>query len=381
MPDASVPSSFVKRYIRNIAISCPFTLTAGDSWSVAFAAVPYLYADASTRGTIASNSSGSYLTNIAGSTADMGPILMVFKHMRGNTLIATDYSFLPLDDISLADDSVATRVAGLGFEVANVTADLYKTGTCTVWRGNLPGSLDMLAYAASNIPSVVREVGTIPTEVATAANLSSAVTWPAAEGCYVTAPPANENRNYSWSKPNRCPMVLPLDDAGFVILPQTSGVTPAAGVSYTNVIPSRSSNIVPAGAVFAGLNAETRLSLTLHAVVEFAPGVSLEYQSLCSKTPEFDEHALRIVAQVFGRLPAGVMLKENASGDWFRRVVRGLAVLAPKIMPLLPGGSALQPIVDKVAEQVLKRVRPPQPRAPLPPIPAKPATKSQPKKK
>lgn len=300
IPDGSVPASFMKDYRRSINVTCPFTLLAGDTWSVSIAVVPNLYASQ-----LVAYDAGFINPSVIGSGG--GPLVLIYTHNRGNAVVATSYAAIDLaDNTTLADDTLSSRVTSLGFELTDATPPLYAGGMISVWRTNAASQIDTFAGGSGEIPMVFTDIGQIPADYFQSMTMVKSLTWEAKHGAYVTAPISRDASHYPWNRLSQTPSALQLKvgSTDRVICAAVSTTTPVTGLNRRVIQPARDSNIVPCGAVISGQNENAVFNLALRCIVEFAPGFAPQYQSVAAATPVADAAALQLVALALNHLPA-----------------------------------------------------------------------------
>lgn len=373
VPDGNIASSFVKKYKRALTLSCPFTLTAGDTWTVNFFTTPFLSGNGERRLYDLSNENVE-ISNLGG--VQLAP-LMYYATLISNGLIkSVVVGSLTLDDSDLSSNLVYTRAVGCGFEVHDVTPEVYRQGSCTVWRNTPPNYREpLLVDDGTNLTSWTGTVnaGEIPMTTKDVVSNQNAITWNASEGAYVVSPISD----YSLSTVSRSTPALYVGDWNQSALPSNhcdiltaymNNTVKGSFVCGTN----RSSHVTPSGALFAGLSDKTVLRVDLRLAIEFVPGIGSEFNSLASATPPMDLPCIDLVKQSYVQSPAGVKVSENSAGDWFRRIASIVARVAPTILGLFPATKAMAPIVQQASELVLQKLkRQEKPKTPLPPVPNK----------
>jgi hypothetical protein len=215
-----------------------------------------------------------------------------------------------------------TRVIGLGFEVINETPELYTGGDVTV--GFLPmeiGSRFITTRDTSAVLPTIDSTARIslapPGSKAQATMVPNSKTWKAKQGCYVPA------------------RLMTEDD------PVLSAVVPGA-LTYPGAMISRWTHTgfncenwsggfpwACSYAFFAGLPAETKLTVRLHVYLEIFPGYpglgsGDPLLPLASPSARDDPTARKLYGQIMARMPSGVPQNMNPGGEYFRLVLSGL---------------------------------------------------------
>lgn len=296
----------------------------------------------------------------------------------------------------------SVRIIGMGFEVVNTTADIYKQGQVIVYRQPMPTpdtqftagftSATALKQSCTDCvkdtsckscgsskddenSSIEKRVGALPADLgyattyafqspptlpADALLLEGSAQWGAREGVYCVS---TQNTMENPAK-TLAPVVLAsfADDwlstggAGQVIC------TPLSVVSGTTSLlaPIRCQYISPfnlSGAYFTGLSTQTSLTITATWYVErFPTARERNLAVLASPSPAYDDAAYELYARSIKFLPVGVMQGENPLGEWFGNVldaVRDYAVPIGKAVGLaVPGVGAISSGVEAAINAV-----------------------------
>lgn len=247
------------------------------------------------------------------------------------------WSTLPVD----FEWSEATRIAGAAFEVHNTTAEMYKCGSATCWRS--PSVQEHETAHTAGLGGVDSLLGTsvtsgLPTTLELANLLPTSRTWNAAEGILLVAQP--DFSNLTFRKQKAGVAYLELDP-----LPGQDGSEGVCTVlgpdEQTDKVPTyRPSGLTPCGVIFAGLNADTTLSLDCRVFVECAPGMLVEELSLSTPSAQYDPKAIATAASIFHVIPPGVEVKHNSFGSWFRNVLGVASKVLPTVAALIPHAGA-----------------------------------------
>jgi len=268
------------------------------------------------------------------------------------------------------------RVVGWGFEVTNTTADLYRQGTCTVYRQNTnTRDVESGIYYDVPVPGLTK-IGPCsfqrfkrhPRNIAEASLLAGTKVWKAEDGCYITCV-MNSSANPAGPADNVQPVILQEDYPA-----ETSMQTDTCAMLANNfwlspaiVIPSPplsnpvgvatpvgSFGMIPyhmSGAIFSGLSDQTTLTLTVNWYIERFPTPSeLDLVVLCKPSATFDPFAMEFYDRMLSDMPVGVPVGENAFGDWFNGVVNSLSRYVAPIARSFGGplGNTIAGIADSV---------------------------------
>jgi len=262
------------------------------------------------------------------------------------------------------------RLVAAGLEVHNVTADLYKGGSVTCYRGAsqpqqtffkylqaLPATIKETPYVRQNsknqlvIPradfpgdvesvagSVIRtlpyqSIQTPPSTIKQAHLYQNTRTWAAEQGVYTIATQSSETNPFISARPGNVAVFRPFD-ASF--LTTTVSVAPAwvstNGFETLNDGHCFALPFETSGAIFTNLNANSALQVTVRYYVERIPSVLEEdVLQMAAGPAEYDPLALEIYSRAVTDLPVGVPVGENPLGEWFSDVLDSIMAMGPKI--------------------------------------------------
>jgi len=274
----------------------------------------------------------------------------------------TVYTLPPIDNTDVT--SGITRVIGMGFEIHNTTADIYKQGTATCYRMPQMGSQYQMRtgnHTQTMVGSVVGEMRRQPPGTVAQANmLKGTRTWSAAEGAYCTC---LQNSVHNPLKQLESQQYLYISksapDANSTVVTASAYDTLGADAVAPNasVITFEPNQSIPfdvTGVFLTGLSKESTLTIKLKIYVERAPTwYDSALSVLASPSAGYDVKALELYAMAANQLPPGVKVNENSAGDWWRAVVSIIKNAAPAIgmalNPVLPGAQYIGQGVGKLA--------------------------------
>jgi hypothetical protein len=254
--------------------------------------------------------------------------------------VAADYSDAILPPSGNTDLSAGcSRVIGIGFEVHNTTAEIYKQGAVTTYR--MPQNYaDNQALFTNNAGPPPTSYGTIfgkrmrmpPSSIAEANLLRGTRTWEAKDGVYATVFQSRVNNpllTMSCEQGLFDPLGSPSGATSIVWgTPLNVGVPAGLPLTYTPA----ASQFMPfdtTGAFFTGLSPQTVLTLKVRFYVERAPTWNdTNLAPLASPSANYDVAALELYAAAINMLPCAVQVAENAHGDWWRSVLKVLGHVA-----------------------------------------------------
>lgn len=274
--------------------------------------------------------------------------------------------------------SGSSRIIGGGIEVHNVTPTLTKTGTCTVYRQPqvhtvTSGSFVDRATRLDNVnflnfipPPVQTIISKLPPATADdALLLPHSKQWDAGFGSYqvfttdFSAPDVTGFgiRHFGYGD----------FDGGQSSLNAGDGTPSLAGMTYGLSMASQRLNIIAAtagrksttpvaaplklwpvdttGAFYTGLGADTVLTVTCIFIIETFPSYDSQLVTLAAPPPSYDPNFFRLYKEIALTMPPGVMVAENASGDWWEKVIDMVGDAATHIPGL---GILAKPIASAV---------------------------------
>jgi len=253
------------------------------------------------------------------------------------------------------------RVTAMGFEVIDVTAEIYQQGTITVYRQNQPASKpEVLSVDNTVAGSGILREGVIsvlgykfpPANTAEALNIPTTRQWQAREGAYFVADfntdelpmdlptftqPAysdyvddekvNNVDSYDW---------IPLWDATITknIVASPSFSRAQLGWGRTKHMPINQSGCFVTGAPKQG-------SYTINAIwyLECAPnGGDPKLLTLATPSPVMDNLCKKYLSQLRHDSPIAVKWQDNYLGEWF---VDGVTDVIKKVTPWLANAQVI----------------------------------------
>jgi len=307
------------------------------------------------------------------------------------------------------------RLIGLGYEISDDTADLYKQGhsyhTRLPNQGMQPMTFESRPGSVGVPPTwlTATPIRPPPGTAQDAMLYNDSVDWPAKEGCYVVSSFADENLPTYVGYTVPYLLLNQTDDVESVVtdvgintdpifIGSASFATPTTG-GYAPAM--RISNIDLSTSMFTGLNPQASFNLTVHYYFESFPAIGEpDILVLAQPSAVFDPLAIAIYSEAVQRLPVAVPVGMNPTGEWWAEVIKAAAealspvvgAFAPEFLPLLAAGSVgLQSYArgtdkkKKVKVQVVQPAARPPPRLPprtaanYPRLPARTAANYPPK--
>lgn len=352
-PDGSVLYSAIQRYQLRTNIACPFTLGEGETWDFHVFALPLHQRAYMTMIEL----SASNITLVATDTSNksLGPLNVRYRKYNSSG-IASEELFVALGppnaaSINAPNNGIQTRFVSHAFELHNTTAQLYKSGSLTVYRSQSCNEhADLSVDNLTAAPSVPRFdiVAQMPADLNEANQLPSSRTWDAAQGCYSTSLPAHHNTLSSRYHKNTIVTIGPVNSNYSIALRNVSRIS-SSPLHCAGVISSRYANI------------EQTFSLDMRLVLEAVPSPSSTLElSYATRAPEYNPQFLKLYKAMIIVLPPACHVNQNASGDWFRMILDTVKQVLPLIPSVLPGpakpiAATLVPIVTSIIDKITHR--------------------------
>jgi hypothetical protein len=299
------------------------------------------------------------------------------------------------------------RLAGVGIEVINTTAPLYKQGMVTAFQyparrvdsieqyvtqwsagQTIVGSSDLANLGASTTPistvttAMAIGVARPPYNQTEAANAKGSRSWSAANGYYAPGVfesipeigPAVPFCPYWYDTtipeggPNVAPIIVGLMpgravfNAGTTVqnrLVSTTESTGSTALAATST-PFTWDGLTPycrylplsrKGCIFTGLSPQTTLTLRVVYYIVRVPQVNqIDLYALTKKPSAFDPYFWAAYKKATQEMPVGVPFTENPLGEWFNTVTKMLAKAAPIVGQLIPGSGPLALAAGQLAK-------------------------------
>lgn len=347
-PDSDSINSVVRCIQANVDLVAP----GGANWDCHIFTLPITQTQALAYGT---NVNGKFVAAGAVNNLNIG-MVNVFSGAVGSQLFAVNgtaptYTFPTVATTEASQ--YQSRVIGLGLEVINTTAEVYRQGVVTCYRSPNRADVGSLYYDDEKVIDAVKEqrgtypslnISPPPSSVADALLLKGTQQWEAKEGAYMAVALNSVDNPFRKEKYTGVEMTtltnMPL--AG-VTVPHNDDVT---GIPYPKY--QKECSITTSGMFFTGLSPQTTLTLRVKLYLEIAPTANTatqkELANLANPSAPYDPEALVYYSRLMQTLPIATESKRNANGDWFKAVLKQLRKIVRPGMKLLdkalPGTSA-----------------------------------------
>lgn len=351
-PDGNVTISAIKRIQGRLSITCPFTLGMDESWDFHVFNTPFHYKTYAADATLIANflSVNNPLT-----AANLGPVNVFYRQYDslGNVINSRIYSLGNDAAQASPENSKQVRTVSLGFEIHNTTAELYKSGSITVYRTPVVFNDVHLSIQFQSVtkPFSAKLLGSIPVSLDAINLLPNSRTWEASAGAYIIGLPA-PNNILSPYIPSNVLLQGGLLPTNFNLL-YTEATSSVAQQSY--------SPLACGGAMSSRFkDSNQTFMLDFRQILEEVPN-SLDTTTLAYATtaPALDKAFMKLYKAMFNQIPPGVPVSFNSAGDWFRSIIRIVKDTLPILVPVLPGqakvlATAVLPIVNKALDHITR---------------------------
>lgn len=272
----------------------------------------------------------------------------------GNRTFYSFYAPTGISDVNLGAQNLNAnwRCIGLAYEVANTTAPLYASGSVTSYRtgwGRETSAIQNRVPVAGTSPLTNIDLGSmfqtatgVPENLNVAAALPSSVTWPAIEGAYVVAGMESSDCPFQSLIPSSTALLVQPTSAAtagsYFTLWTTNDYPPPASAGLmggnSGGLMALQNNFGVSGSYFAGLSAQTVLTVTVKHIYEVIPNPYTATIDLITPSAAYDPAALALYAKIIDQLPPAVPLSWNASGYWYTTVLQAARRHAHLLRPI-----------------------------------------------
>lgn len=398
MPDSCTQPSYTRVMTQSIMLTVPGGESAPqDNIRLVFSGL-HESTDLHRKMVMGVNSPVGYVTE-AEFIPNVGPIYAIsstnpdfcdLSHVVSAPTTCSLLSSVPLTP----DLTTPSRIIGLGIEVHDVTAPLYRQGSVCCIR--VPGALQPMAHSISTTSPVLGTVHylgvqtpTIPCTRASMALCPGFVEWEMSKGIYSVARLIAPQSPRSFYCYNSSSGIVPSSNTTSFLMeenpdtfgeekfgiPCNWGHTSSVAIIEQYLTPSYDSGFQPIVIMMSGLHHTSALRVNIRTIVEYFPEITdrAVIGNAIVSSP-YDPTAMMEYFLAASVLPAGVPVGMNAKGDWWRMVQSALRVGARMLTVAVPAGLAafgqpgLAGIASTIGAEVMRRLN----KAPqLPPRPKK----------
>lgn len=253
----------------------------------------------------------------------------------------------------------ACRLIGMGLEIHDVTAELYKQGTCTTFE--IPQSIAdreliqtvKLDIGAETFLPTCQEICRLirpPSNLNEMLKYPSTQQWEAAEGAYTVVPFAGHENPPVFAE-YRTPWVDSAPSLGLDI-PGNLNTTDCLIGPWATPVPSSADHFVflanafsptnSKGVYLSGLNKNSTFTITSTFYLESFPNQVSTLLPLARPSAAFDPKALALISTTMQNLPVACRVRDNPMGEWFWSALEtAIPVLGSVTSALFPEFSPL----------------------------------------
>lgn len=270
--------------------------------------------------------------------------------------MTTTYSGLPyVTDVF--DNDTSCRVIGMGMEIHNTTADLYKQGSLITYMvSDEPVEYPVTAIidtatVKNNLTYMGLELVEPPRTASQAIDLPGSLQWEAAKGCYIV-PRFNEEGNDPVDLREK-PIFSVENSSGISYCPKID-VTGNTMIFNALGLQNASLPITLSGAYLSGLSKETTLTVNLTYYVEQLPSIDSALRRVSSPPPCEDIKAIELYTRIVANMPTGVEVNDNFLGAFVAGIARVASMVAPyvpRIINAISGASEAVRVVSDVVNR------------------------------
>lgn len=354
-PDGVSTISAVMRMALRQTIACPFVLSAGDTWDFHIFTTPLHDTETYSSYVV----TGNTYDTVGQATATLGTVNVLYRHYNASgSQIALTSKVLPFTYGKAERPSSSARTVSLAFELHNTTAELYKSGSLTVYR---TASMSTPTHGwikttsePTGVPFAAQVIANIPENLAQAVALPNSRTWRASEGAYCVSLPSPTNP-YSSNMPQNFVLSMASGSAGWLrhLAPNSTTSSSFSPISTAGVFSDRFTD------------GNQTFTLDARQILEVVPSVSETdpFLPFAGTSPPCDELLLKLYREMYNQIPPGAPVGHNASGDWFRQIIQIAKVALPIVATALPGqaklvAQAALPIVNGLIDKALSKQQP-----------------------
>jgi hypothetical protein len=252
------------------------------------------------------------------------------------------------------------EVLAMGYEVYNTTPDLYLGGSLVRYRVPTQCRKENIPFIDSSgnyIPRFANVIPPLPGTESLATQYPDSVIDDAKSGTYQQHCIQDSVSDYKVTGINLITMA-----PTFPSTTQTNSFSSTTCFSYdANSNPVVIGDFDIVGTYFAGLSPQTSLKIRARWIVSTVPSstTSASLVSLAKMSPPDNPKLTQLVSLVQNKLPPGVPIDMNPSGEWWAKVMKAVSVAAPLVgQEFGPAGIATAQLVSSVADAVARKAKP-----------------------
>jgi hypothetical protein len=398
-PDIEDQASVVRCYKQSVTVSCPNAISG--NWDLVMQTYPVL----NEKNTFVTGSRyNNAITSFSSDSVPIGALRYSIYDPGSQWDLATTasdaagYGVIPLPDLVASGNG---RLLGMGFEVTNTTAEIYRQGTAYVWRTpqqqngdglwgvrravdivtpdpesmirrSFPQGESMFGALSPDVTTTTivimdgmlgTQVQWTPPQAQSIMLLPGSRSWEAAKGCYCVVPFISAE-NPVVPPDYKQPIIVDVFDSNLAAPNNTtdiaavppSTVTVAGAALYGIYNPVKWAPVHSSGAAFLGLSNQSTMTITVNMYYEYFPQSSdVSLVTLAKPSAAYDPVALELYSIALSQMPVGVEASMNGLGDWFAGIVSTYApAIGAALTPIFgPGALAIGSAAKGIADSYL----------------------------
>lgn len=335
---------------RTISVSDFPALDPNATWDCNIVSLPFL----TTQRMISSVDTG-YAVQLPAATSsqDWGGVTAFGAATGGQTILPYTQNltvnanrfFYPEWTATLTDDIPRPyyEILSIGMEVINSTPDLYRGGNVVRYRVPTQGRKSALLIGDPAISTALARSEFMcypmpPISESFATQYSDSVIDKAENGSYQMHTLQDQVSDFFLAGNSRVffsnPAPAPAGSGGFNTWTSQS----AFNNDYSTDPPLIRGDFDIVGSYFTGLSPQTTLKIRSRSIVSLVPSsTNASLTSLAKLTPPPNQRLDKLIADIQSSFSPGIESSMNASGDWWRVVLRGVAKVAKPVGNALGG--------------------------------------------
>jgi hypothetical protein len=248
------------------------------------------------------------------------------------------------------------RIIGMGFEVVNTTADIYRQGQVTAYRMPTQRTPSVIYNSYTTTPAITAAYPVLinrfpPGTLADAQLLYGSRSWLASEGGYCVS--RQNSIDNPLGQPQWSTQAYTGCDIAATFVSNYLQTDSSFGTT-NDYYPDINAPFDLSGLYFTGLSYNTTLTVNVRWLIERVPSpAETDLVVLATPSSAYDPVALQLMGRCMQDMPPGVMLKENSLGSFFRSALSKTSEWAPRIGEFVgnfvPGAHALGQAVGEAA--------------------------------
>lgn len=233
------------------------------------------------------------------------------------------------------------EVLAIGFEVRDVTPDIYKSGSAVLYRlatQNRKTTLNILdrttGLNAGSPRTEFKVIPMLPSTAQLANQVPTSIVLEAREGSYQMNTIQDQMSDFYCSGNARFHMnpLQPPEPSFGTSWTSGSAFTP----TYDYDCPDISGDFDVVGWYATGLNTNAALNVRYRVILSLVPSPQdAQLISLAKVSPDMNSKLDSLISHIQGEFPPGVPVSMNPKGEWFKKVLSIGKRVLPKAIPIV----------------------------------------------